>query len=131
MARSKKPKAGISAQLMPMKPTVPSQVKPKAPALSAALDHIAVAHYVRPGQLYLRFADDFEGTWTFDQLGLNMSNMKSTTVKASGAGTHLEVQSKWGESVQLDSSSLRVLVDPKYAAEIEKKLDILARRIGL
>jgi hypothetical protein len=128
MAKSKKPKAGIPAQVMP---TVSSRVKSKRPAFSAPLDHIVEAHYVRPGQLYLRFADDLEGTWTFDQLGLDMSNMKSTTVKASNAGTYLEVQSKWGESVQLDSSSLRVLVDPKYAAKIEKKLDLLARRIGL
>ncbi len=95
------------------------------------LDHVAEAHFVRPGRMRLRFADGLEGTWTFSQLGLNMSNMVATTIKASPSGNYVEVKSKWGEDVQLDSSSLRVMVDPKYAIEIENKLNILAGQIGL
>jgi hypothetical protein len=95
------------------------------------IDHIAKARYVRPSRLYLRFADGLEGTWTLEQLDLDMSNMRLSTVKASSAGTYVKVKSRGGEDVQLDSSSLRVLVDPKYAAEIENKLNILASRIGL
>jgi antitoxin (DNA-binding transcriptional repressor) of toxin-antitoxin stability system len=92
---------------------------------------IAVARYVSPTQLYLRFADGLEGTWTFEQLDLDMANMKLDTVRASDAGTHVEVQDDWGEDVQLDSSSLRYLVDPKYAADVESRLNVLAARIGL
>ena len=84
----------------------------------------------RPSRLFLRFADGFEETWTFTQLGLDMSNVKPTTVKATRAGTYLKVKSKWGEDVQLDSSSLRILVDPSYAAELEGKLNALASQIG-
>jgi hypothetical protein len=98
---------------------------------SRPLDHIAEAHYVRPSQIFLRFADGLEGTWTFSQLDLDMSNMKLTTVKASDSGNSVAVKSKRGEDVQLDSSSLRVLVDPEYARQMEKKLDMLASQIGL
>ena len=94
-------------------------------------DHVIEARYVRPAQLFLRFADGVEGTWTFDQLALDLSNMKLTTVKVSSSGNAVEVKSKWGDDVQLDSSSLRTLVDPGYAAAIERKLDFLASRIGL
>jgi len=86
------------------------------------LDHITEAHFVRPSQLHLRFADGLEGTWTFDQLALDMSNMKSSTVKASPSGHCVELKSKWGEDVQLDAASFRYLVDKKYAAKIDKSI---------
>lgn len=94
-------------------------------------DRVMEAKYVRPSRLFLRFIDGLEGTWTFGQLDLDMSNMKLSTVRASDAGNWVEVKSKLGENVKLDSSSLRVLIDPKFAAEIEEKLNILATQIGL
>jgi hypothetical protein len=94
-----------------------------------AVEQIVEARYVEPAQMYLRFADGLEGTWTFEQLDLDMSNMKSGTIKV--VGDDVEVRSNDGEDVQLDSSSLRYRVDAKYAAEIEAKLNILASRIGL
>lgn len=60
-----------------------------------------------------------------------MSNMKLTSIKASTSGNSIDVKSKWEDDVQLDSSSLRALIDPDYAAAIEKKLDALASKIGL
>jgi hypothetical protein len=99
--------------------------------LTVPPDHVSAAHYVRPCRLFLRFKDGFNGTWTFEQLGLDMSNMKPTTVKASPSGSYIEVKSKWGDDVQLDGSSLRYRVDPKYAHEIDNKLDMLATQIGL
>lgn len=94
-------------------------------------DHVAHAKYVAPSQMFLQFTDGFTGTWTFDQLQLDMANMKLPTVRASKSGTSVEVKSKRGERVQIDSSSLRVLTDPVYAAEIEDKLNAIASRIGL
>lgn len=94
-------------------------------------DRVLEARYVRPARLLLRFADGFEGTWSFPQLGLDMGNIKCTTVRASASGKFVSVRSKWGDDVQLDPSALRVLIDPVYAAAIEKRLDELARKIGL
>jgi hypothetical protein len=94
-------------------------------------EQLIEARYVRPARLFLHFADGLEGTWTFRQLELDMSNMKVTTIKASASGTIVKVKSKWGENVLLDSSSLRVLIDPEYAEKIEQKLNGLAKRIGL
>ena len=70
-------------------------------------DHLIEARYAQRSRLFLRFADGFEGTWSFSRLGLDMSNIKLTTVKASPSGNSVEVKSKCGEDVQLDSSSLR------------------------
>ena len=93
------------------------------------IDRVAEARFVRPRQMFLRFADGFEGTWSFAQLGLNMSGMKVTTIKASD--NCVEVKSKCGDDVELDTSWLCALIDPEYAAAIEKKLDAHARRIGI
>lgn len=93
-------------------------------------DVVFNARYVRPSRFFLRFADGYEGVWTFAQLGLDMSNMKPATIRATG-GKKLVVKSKWGDDVELDCSSLRTLVDDDYAARLEARLDALAMRIGL
>lgn len=80
------------------------------------------ARYVRTSQLFLRFADGFEGTWPFSQLCLDMSDMKLTSIKASASGDSIDVKSKSGDDVELDSSSLRALIDPEYAARLEKTI---------
>lgn len=94
-------------------------------------DSIAIASFVPPSSVMIRFSDGLEGTWTFRHLGLDMSNMDSATLEASSAGTTVEVKSKLGETVQLDASALRVLADPIYAAELDARLDKLANQIGL
>ena len=81
--------------------------------------------------MFLKFADGVEGTWTFSELNLDMSNMKLKTIKASSYGAFVGVTSKLGDDVQLDSSALRVSIDPDYAAEIENRLNMLANKIGL
>ena len=104
---------------------------PKRAKKIASPERVIEARYVRTSQMFLRFADGLEGTWSFTQLCLDMSNMKLTSIKASASGKSINVISKWGDKVQLDSSSLRALVDPDYAAAIEKRLDALASKIGL
>jgi len=85
--------------------------------MSAGLpDHIVEARFVRPSQMFIQFADGFSGTWTFAVLKLNMKYMKLNTIRAASSGTTVEVKSKWGDDVQLDASSLRILVDSSYAA---------------
>ena len=110
---------------------LPNGVPPKAVKKGARPERVIEARYVRTSQLFLRFADGLEGTWSFRQLRLDMSNMKLTSIKASASGHVIDVKSKWGDDVQLDTSSLRALVDPDYAAAVEIKLDALARKIGL
>lgn len=129
--KTKSPKTGRGILRNGKTATSNGAAKKSSPAARIGPEHLIEARYVRPAQLFLRFADGLEGTWTFRQLELDMSNMKVTTIKASASGTTVKVKSKWGESVLIDSSSLRVLIDPKYAAKIEKKLNGLASRIGL
>jgi len=88
-------------------------------------EHLVHALYVRPSSIELRFADGLAGTWSFRELDLDMANMKLSTIRASCSGNSIEVKSKSGEAVQLDSSWLRSLINPEYAAEIERTLDSL------
>jgi hypothetical protein len=87
-----------------------------------AIAHISEVRYVHPAQLFLRFADGFEGTWMFDRPEFDISKMNVAAVTVSSDGTYIEVQSKSGEDVQMDSLSLRYLVDEKYAAKIDQSI---------
>lgn len=49
-----------------------------------------------------------------------MSGMKVTTIKSSASGEFMEITSKWNEAVEIDAASLRAMIDPSYAAELEK-----------
>lgn len=100
-------------------------VSPKPAKRRVRPDRVVEARYVRTSQLFLRFADGLEGTWTFKKLCLDMSNMKLTSIKASASGDAIDVKSKWGDDVELDASSLRVLIDPEYAAGLEKQIAAL------
>jgi hypothetical protein len=89
---------------------------------NARQDRILEARYVRTSKMFLQFADGLEGTWTFRQLCLDMSNMKVTSIKASPSGNCIHMKSKWGDDVELDTSSLRALIDPEYAALLEAEI---------
>jgi hypothetical protein len=104
---------------------------PKLAKKNARPERVIEARYVRTSQVFLRFADGLEGTWSFSRLCLDMSNMKLTSIKASASGNSIDVKSNWGDQVQLDTSSLRALIDPDNAAAIEKELNALASKIGL
>ncbi len=93
---------------------------PSKRMLNGPPDHLASARYEHPGRVVLTFADGLFGVWSFQQLELDMSNMKVATIKASTSGTSMEVTSKWDERVEIDSSSLRAMVDAAYEAELER-----------
>src|SRR5687767_7664946 len=58
-------------------------------------EHLVVAQFVAPSSLSLKFADGLTGTWSFDELRLDMSGMKPETAKASGKS--VEVQDEDGD----------------------------------
>jgi hypothetical protein len=91
-------------------------------SIHALRDRLNSVKFIPPKSFFLRFADDMKGKWTFDELRLDMSEMKCDTVRVSASGTSAEVEDKWGNIVQLDSLSFRYLVDPNYAAEIDKSI---------
>lgn len=101
----------------------PDRAAPKPSNRKAELLH---AKFTRPNRIELKFADGFSGSWSFRQLELDMKDMDLTSIKASRSGKFIAVKSKSGDRVQLDSSWLRALVDGRYAAEMEQRLDELA-----
>jgi hypothetical protein len=63
--------------------------------------------------------------------------MRLDTIRVAPSGTAILVQSDQGESIEIDSSSLRVLVDPNYAALMRARflalrgpLDELGKAVG-
>jgi hypothetical protein len=82
-------------------------------------DHLISARYQPPSRIRLAFADGLTGIWSFRQLELKMTNMKPTTIRVTASGTAIEVISKSGERVEIDSSSLRAMIDSAYGAELE------------
>jgi hypothetical protein len=94
-----------------------SATKTSKPAVRK--DQLVSAEYEPRSKVRLAFADGLSGVWSFAQLELDMTNMKLATIKAGASGTSIEVKSKWGENVEIDSSSLRAMIDPAYDAELE------------
>jgi len=94
------------------------------PRATIAVECIVEARYVEPAQMYLRFVDGLEGTFTFEQLRLDMVvDVKWETVQASNGGTRIEVQTNGGECVLLDySGDFRYLVDATFAAKIDQSI---------
>ena len=100
---------------------VDSMESPGAPRETLPdIERIVEARYVHPSQMYLRFADGLEGTWGVGQLGLSEVNVE--TAKASAAGDGVDVTTNAGENMQMDSPTLRALIDAKYAADLEKEI---------
>lgn len=83
-------------------------------------DLLVSARYERPSKVLLTFADGLSGTWSFQQLELDMVNMNAATITASASENSMEVRSRWNELVEIDASSLRAMVDPAYKAELDK-----------
>jgi hypothetical protein len=84
-------------------------------------DYLAKAKH-RQGRVSLGFADGNYGTYSFQELELNMAGMKLATIRAAADGKHMEVDSNCGETVRIDSQSLRASIDPIYASKLEKVL---------
>jgi hypothetical protein len=118
VAKSKKSPAHSTKRLEAMRPatktTRPSRGKPTGPK-----GHLISARYEPRSKIRLTFSDGLSGLWSFGQLELDMTNMKLSTIRVGASGTCIEVTSKWGECVDIDSSSLRAMIDPAFDAKLE------------
>lgn len=84
---------------------------------------VTVARYLPPDRMLLQFADGLSGEWTFETLGLDMSDMRLDTI--TDCDGDVSVISNHGETVILDSPTFRYLVDPYYAARIDAEIESL------
>jgi hypothetical protein len=94
--------------------------KTKTNTPSGRPDHLQFAWYEHPFKVRLIFADGHSWIRSFQQLELDMSNMKPETIKASEAGTAMLAKSKRNEWVEIDASALRATVDPAYKAKLDE-----------
>lgn len=84
-------------------------------------DHLLRSQFVPPSTLDLSFAD---AHFSLDVhlLEIPMDQVQWNTATASRAGNAMMVQTADGESIPIDSATLRYLVDPLYAAKIDKSI---------
>lgn len=91
------------------------------PAEAGRPDLLTSARYQPPSNIHLVFADGLTGAWSFDTLDLETDDLRLESMRASKSGTSIEVENTSGAKIELDSSWLRALVDPAYAAALEKE----------
>lgn len=101
-------KSGISSN----DPTVPN----------AARDHLLAVHQLGDACVALRFLDGFVGHLDLADLGLDLSQLRIGTIRASEWGGAAEVQDRSWHTVHIDSSVLRAHVDPQYAAVLKEAI---------
>jgi hypothetical protein len=85
--------------------------------LAKVPDQLTEARCVDGLSVSLTFADQFVATVSLSQLGLAADEVNLRTAKATPAG--LVVKSKSGRKFVIDSSTLRYVADPDYAARLD------------
>jgi hypothetical protein len=124
LARNYKEYGGLSRfnQIKIVELTIPSVT-----VMSAAVrpEQLHGARLARPNVIELSFADGKVARLATHRLGMPVDRIRWGTLEASETGESMTVTSTNGDSISIDSSTLRFLVDPKYAAEISKALNAI------
>ena len=88
-------------------------------------DYLISASFSPPSTIRLHFADAMKCRLPIRRLEMPVDRIRWSTVCASPTGEFMTVAGIKGETIPIDSSTLRCLVDPEYAVEKEKELDAL------
>ncbi len=86
---------------------------------------LACATFVRPSTIELEFVDGLRTSLPIALLGLPLDRIKWSTLKVSRSGDKITVKGIKGDPVPIESSTLRYLVDKKFAVEIDQSLESL------
>jgi hypothetical protein len=79
------------------------------------------ARYIQPLSISLQFADR-QFTLEAASLGMPVDRIRWDTAAISPTGDAMTVRGIKGETIPIDSSTLRYLVDPSYAAKMDAAL---------
>jgi len=85
-------------------------------------DHLVEARHLSTSQVFLRFADGFQGSWTPRQLEFDSTYLAMDSMEVAKQGTAIRVKIKDGEVVYLDATWLRAAVDPTFNERFERSL---------
>lgn len=88
-------------------------------------EKLAHARFVRPSTIKLEFADGQKFSMTIGLLDMPSDQINWPTLKESPGGEKVVVKGRKGNSIPIDSATLRYLVDDKYAAKIDKSISDL------
>ena len=98
-----------------------SRKKPARVQSPSEKEQVKEVHFQPPSAIHLVFADGFSGEWKLSELGLDLTNMKLSTIRPTVEKAAIRIQSKWGDDVRIDGSVIRAVVDPVYAKECEDR----------
>jgi hypothetical protein len=93
------------------------------------LDQIATATFSPPGSIRLQFADGYTGTARLADIPLRPADIKPRSIRVAMWGNAVTVKNRRGETIHIDSSVLRAIVDSRYATALRRAIDDLARGI--
>lgn len=99
-------------------PETENAVKPSLPAP----EHLACAKFAPPSTISLAFVDGLRRGLAIDLLEMPTDQFDWSTVAASSTGESMTVKAANGETIPIDSATLRYLVDEKYAAIIDQSI---------
>ena len=85
-------------------------------------DHIASARHAGGTSISLRFSDGRQATVDLAALGIDTSNLRLKSARASSWGSAVEIKDRRGGTIDIDSAVLRSYCDPQYAAELRQAI---------
>ena len=92
------------------------------PAELPAPERLASAKFSSPSTMELEFADGIRGLLAIERLDMPMDRIRWSTAAASASGYLMTVEGAKGETIPIDSSVLRYLIDEEYARSTDAKL---------
>jgi hypothetical protein len=81
-------------------------------------DQLTAASHASVTAVFLQFTDGHKATIDLVDLGIDVSNLRLPTVRASSWGSAVEVEDATGKTVHIDSALLRAYSDPQYAKQL-------------
>lgn len=80
-------------------------------------DIVAAARFVHPNKMFIRFSDGLTGTWSFEEIHLDMRYIDLETIGVDDG--EVKMIDKCGERVVINSSMLRCSIDHEYDLKIK------------
>lgn len=93
---------------------------------SPSKEQLVGASLTAEGLVALRFSDGYEGVADLTKTGLRIDRLDLASLRPSSWGGSAEVDDQRGHTVHIDSSVLRAIIDPAYAAVLRSAIAALA-----
>jgi hypothetical protein len=88
-------------------------------------EHLTLARFTQPSTIQVKFHDGLSFELDIKLLKMPVNRISWQTAAASPAGEAMTVKGIKGDTITIDSSTVRYLVDPAYAAKLDESVKAL------